>query len=508
MQAIGVQIDGDSLQWALVKWDGRRLFLLDWGAKLSSEPVKQLYTKAHSIPLISALGCKDLLLSHFSHSLTVNSQHIKAFSLQAETKLHLPQEELLTIAVEQSKHSVTTYSTHRTALKNHISLYNQRGLNPERIGALPSSLLAFMNWKAPDLDSYFLIDIKQSFSSLLWVENKTVRKAHDISFGYDHLTNAYEEDRKKLISLKSSKQIDFTALKTGQYPLLSEAARIFRRETSKTLHSFSCQKPLIFLGELHKNGPFKEFLLEALRNCVTKEILLDLQPQEKLYAGSAGHAIDYLTQRKTPIQFRNGPYTSTKIWNKLGRYTLGFLTASFLFSTIFHQLAEQCLKKREQALMANIEQWALAQDQALSLSIASFAKKNLQELMNHWVKTVNRNAKPYPFLIKAQKVTPFLQWLFTHPFIVELQKQDVPLDFQQIRYQLESYPHLDALNHRYLVKIELIFYTSNPLHANRFHEALLKDNEMIDSSKEISWDASSQNYKTSFYLKELPYANF
>ena len=179
------------------------------------------------------------------------------------------------------------------------------------MSAVPAALKAFVKWKEPELSSYFLLDVGQAATNCIWVENGLLQKAHAIPFRLAALKNTFQEDRKKNSSLKEGAEIDFSAIKTGQYPLFAEEARTFRREILKLFHSFQCQRPLIFTGETD-DGRFREFLLETLRDCISEEKKLGLQREEQRYAICIGLALDYLVNSKQPLQFRSGSSSRRK----------------------------------------------------------------------------------------------------------------------------------------------------------------------------------------------------
>lgn len=503
MQAIGIQLDEAVVRWALVKWDGRKLRTLELCTESLTAQVNPLYIKQKSIPLVSGLSCGNFVIQALSFNGAASRKLLDALILQAETQLHLKPEETITLVVwPKEEKQTTTYTTTLSSLELHLETCKRFGIDPERVSAMPAAYLAFLKWKAPHVKSYFLIRLDQSSTSAIWVENGILQNAHDFDGGWRSLKEAYQEDRKKLISLKEREGIDFSALKSGQYPSLAEEARRFRRELMKLVCSFQCQRPLAFVGETDLEGPFKDFLWESLRECATEELTLNLTADEKLYSGCCGLAIDYLLQRKSPLQFRRGDRTAPSIWQKLGRLSLVLLAASFLFSGTFYTFGSWWLGKREKELVHSLEGWAATKDQALRFELLS-AGDSMDQLVTQWLRIIEKNKKEYPFLVKAPRVATFLHWLSNHPLIDSFYQNGDPISFEQIRYQLESYPHLEALQDPYLAKVELEFKLSSPLHARQLHVALLEESVMIDTSREISWDVLESSYRTSFYLNQV-----
>ncbi|MBF8264018.1 MAG: hypothetical protein HW387_1683 [Parachlamydiales bacterium] len=502
MKAIGIQIDGPYLRGAAVQLTRQNLAIIDLKTSPISHPkVKPLYTERDSGVLISGLSSKDLIIRN--HPITLNSTDDlrRALILQTEAQLHLNPDELITIAqIKVREKNAITYSTTRSALAAHLQSFNDMNLDPERVGAIPSALQSFIRWKAPDISSYFLVDISQTSIHCIWVENDAIQKAHSHLVGWQPLIRAFQEDRKKLLSIREQTEIDFSFLKTNQYPALTEEARSLRRDLSKIIHSFQCQRPLIFTGT-NANG-FREYLLEILQNGIVEEKKLGLSIDEQLYAQSIGLAIDYLTNRKQPIQFRSTAMLSKRTWQKMGFISASLLSASILFSALFWKAGSWWMDKREAEIIHHLETWSAAKDPALRNELF-LNGSDTQSLAAQWMKLIEKNSKDYRFIMKAPKVAQFLAELTHHSLVESLRMSSDPISFEQIHYQLVSCPRIEALADPYLVKIDLEFKVASPLHARKFHEALLQGTQWIDTSREITWDMTGDLYKTSFYLKNL-----
>ena len=503
MLATGIQIDGPILRYATVKQNYRDLRILDLQTlPIHDQKVKPLYFGQKGTQ-ISGLMSSDLIIRAIPFVATMSRKLKKALVLQTEAQLHFKADDLITTAVINAKAKrATTYSTTRSALATHLQELGALQLDPERVGAIPAALKAFVRWKAPEVSSYFLIDLGWGSVNCIWVENDELQKAHAIRFGLQQLKNAFLEDRKKLNS-KEKVEIDFTEFKTSQYPTLAEEAKAFRRELSKILHSFQCQRPLILTGELTSNG-LKEFLLEALHDCISEEKNIGLSVDEQRYASCIGLSLDYLINRQQPIQFRSGSPVSCQ---KLGRISTSLFVAAGAFCALVFGVSSMWMDQREAEIIHSLETWTAAKDPALRLELFS-AGSQTKDLVDQWLKLIEKNAADYRFIMKAPRVSQFLDWLSHHPLVESFRMAGDPISFEHIRYQLVSFPRLEALNEPYLTKVDIDFKVESPLHARKFHETLLQGDSLIDTSHEITWDVLSDRYKVSFYLKNECYGNF
>jgi hypothetical protein len=278
----------------------------------------------------------------------------------------------------------------------------------------------------------------------------------------------------------------------------SENARTLRRDIAKTLHSFQCQRPLVLTGET--DSALTEFLVKQLHEYITEEQKLNCGNEETRHAIAIGLAMDYLLNTRQPIQFRSGAFFSKKCWARLGQRSVWMAGCAVLLSILIYAAGSFWINQREKEFVHTLESWAVSKDPSLHAELFSVST-DASGLIDQWMRLIEKNAKDYRFLMKAPKVAHFLDWMTRHPLIKSCCANSDPISFEQIRYQLVSYPHLEAMNDPYLVKIDLEFKASSSSHARKFHEMLLQESNHVDSSREIGWEMTGDFYRTSFYLK-------
>ena len=109
--------------------------------------------------------------------------------------------------------------------------------------------------------------------------------------------------------------------------------------------------------------------------------------------------------------------------------------------------------------------------------------------------------KEYPYILDAPRVSEVLSWLGEHPLLQEFKMEKDPLEMRDLCYQLVEYPKIGSSQSRYRAKVDLQFRIKSPMNARRFHETLLKGDEMVDLTNEVSWEALNDSYRASFFLK-------
>ncbi len=127
--------------------------------------------------------------------------------------------------------------------------------------------------------------------------------------------------------------------------------------------------------------------------------------------------------------------------------------------------------------------------------------ENAEMALEQWVAGIETYTKEYPYILDAPRIAEVLSWLHNHPILQECKSEKDPLEVKELRYQLLEYPKIGASQQHYLAKVDLQFRVKSPMNARKFHEALLQGDALVDPRKEIAWEALSDSYRSSFYLK-------
>jgi hypothetical protein len=146
------------------------------------------------------------------------------------------------------------------------------------------------------------------------------------------------------------------------------------------------------------------------------------------------------------------------------------------------------------SLQSSLERW----DPDLKRSLFANGKEGV---LDRWSQEISSHSKEYPYLMQAPTVSETLSWLSHHPLLSAMKKENDPLEILSLRYRLLQFPKIDASSEPYQAKVEIEFKAKNPTNARKFHEALLRGDERVDPSQEVSWEALSHSYRVSFYLK-------
>ena len=117
---------------------------------------------------------------------------------------------------------------------------------------------------------------------------------------------------------------------------------------------------------------------------------------------------------------------------------------------------------------------------------------SLSDRVIGWAGSLSSEKKSFPLLPNTPSVADLLGWMAS-------QKQEI--EVINLHYRLVNYPKIGETLESYQAKVELEFKASTPTLAREFHESLLKDDSFVNTSQEVTWNASKNLYNASFYLR-------
>lgn len=494
MLILGIHIDSPYIRLAILRKgrSGVEIRTLQTTPFLPTESnVKPLYTalgiENFNGRIASGIESKDFFVRSIELKMA-RSRHIEeAIAFQSEATSHFKPEDVLTVPLIQKKEKGSTkallVTASREAISKHLKDLEQMQIDPDGVSGSPFGLYHFFKWRFPKTSNALVIDLGSSETTCILVENGELKKTHAILGGVESLLGGLLEDRKKILLKKeiegAAKQIDLLLLKSGLNPNLSAKLHELRQEIAKVQYCFCLGKiPVIFTGRTDAFIHLREFLVDL------GEEERSLSVEEQKHAISIGLALEQM--HPEPLQFRLGPFFARKNWKKLGLYALSLITASCLAAAAILGFGMHAshLSKLEMMHSLNLVQEG----------------KGYQSI-DQWISAIEANHKEYPYILQAPRVSEFLAWLSSHPFLKQLEHEGDPIDLKEMRYQLMQYPKADSPKEPYLVKVELNFSFKNAMTARRFHEYLRLGDDLINPKLETTWDVMNDGYRTSFFLK-------
>ncbi|MDE3055169.1 MAG: hypothetical protein KGI80_00510 [Verrucomicrobiota bacterium] len=457
--------------------------------------------------VVSGLSSEDLLVRPVTLK-AVKRRHLhQALAFQAENDPLLPEDEFLSVhyVKQRDKKETRAYlcTLSRKALHLHLDHLKTYKIDPDVVSCNDLALLHYVRWKIPPLKDAFIVHLGSKEWTGIWMEKGELQKSYCIPGGIQLLLSALQEDRKKNLPAQElesvAKQIDLLQLKTNLNPKLNQQLHLLRQELAKTLFSFhraSGERPLLFTGLIDSFGRIREFLSFPCQEIIVNQHpLFAPAPEEEPFAIAIGLALQQMEQ---PLQLRREEFFPKKNWRKAGLISIFLLLTSLLCTAALLSYGHLLLKERLDKLTLETARQNARLDPAIQQELFRSGPVTPQR----WIAKFSSAHSESPYIVRAPKVTEFFCWLCNHPVFLEAKKEGEPFEILSLNYQMEECPKMDDLSAAYLAKVEINFSASNNMYARKFHEALLKEESMIDLSSELEWEtATDDTYHVSFSLQ-------
>lgn len=507
MQILGLHIDRPFLRGALIQKGrlGFKICELKTAPLKEPENVKQLYKHKFKGRLVSGLSSKDVMIRPMDLNIR-NPRHIEAaLHFQSEGLTHLNPAEVISIPhltqKSPGKVEALLFSASREAIRSHLQECEKLHASLDCVSSNGLALTYFVLWKAPDLSEALIVHLGSHEWTCVLMERGKLKKSHALGLGTEALLTALWEDRKKILLPADveevAKQIDLQQMKAMLNPHLSAKLSELRNELAKVIFSFhrnADPKPVIFTGHIDAFKNLKNFLMEDLKEAISNEYGEKWKVEEKKFAIPIGLAIE---QTEKPLQLLHEEFFPKKNWRRTGSYALLLIFFSIFLSCLLLSIGLKAIHDRKTEMVASIGGFIELWDPELKKTLI----QDEEAALSQWVSKIANHNKEYPYILDVPRVAEVLSWLSQHPLLQEFKMENDPLEVKELRYKLMDYPKIGSQQTRYRAKIDLQFHIKSPMNARKFHETLLKGDEIVDPKGEISWEALNDGYRASFFLK-------
>jgi type IV pilus assembly protein PilM len=241
----------------------------------------------------------------------------------------------------------------------------------------------------------------------------------------------------------------------------------------------------------HRMWPLKQVLQPALTPSFS-----DLQS----YALPIGLSLHALIEDDHRIQFRQGKWVPVHQQQRKKRLASLYGALCIALSCIIGISGQVIFKAKERILVEKLHALlppGMIQEELLSA-------EEIRNQIWKWEKSLSPQKLSFPFLPTTPSVSDVLAWLSTHPVLTAADGgKKEGFEIKSLRYQMYKYPKLGESKDLYQAKVDLEFTANSPRLAREFHDALLKGDSIVDSKREIKWNAQNNAYFTSFELKAI-----
>jgi Tfp pilus assembly PilM family ATPase len=474
------------------------------------EQVESTFNK--NFTTTSGLEASDVFIRILHMKLSDKKKIISALPFQMEGVIPFSWEESITAPLISKKtndnlHRITTVTTKKSSLQNHIDSLSEWNIDPENTSSIPNALYRFTEFFHPEEENLYILYIGISSSCALCIVDKKMEISYPFNFSINHLISSLEKDlpektKEQIFHLAGT--LDFQLIEPSYFKHTAETLFQLQKEIDRILSYFQSKVQNIVVSKVLLSGSFamspklKEFIKSSIQNdlsFVDHKLYGSYDASTiEAYCIPIGLALDTYKNDEHSLQFRQKDFLSKKAFQKKVKsisiyfYCCAALTLSmFILGKVNVSRNEKKLSSLCQNYFPEYESLGNINEQ-----IASIEKKLL------------KGKKKTSLVIPAPSVSEVLAWLSTHPKLSKSLDSLIPLDLidiKYVKYTLVKHPQLNMPNMQTVAKLEMEFSSPSSRLARDFHDALLKGDYLIDEKKDISWEVKDSNYKTSFYLK-------
>ena len=380
-------------------------------------------------------------------------------------------------------------------------------MEPDFVTSNAQALVAFAKYRCPDLPSAFLVDLGSQFWNCAWMEEGVIRKSFTIPSGTEALLSSLWEDRKKVLFKKeidgAARQIDLLQLKNVLNPHLTEKLESMRRSLAGvffSLHQIAGPRPVFFTGRTNAFGHLAEFLVEKSPELSIYHPPIPLSIEESLCATAIGLSLELSAKGNRSIQFLKQEFIPRKTWRRAGIAAISLAVTSALLSVGLLWIGSNQINSKKLVMAESLRK--LGDSKILRLTQAQKLDQGIDQALT----LIEKHDKEAPFLLQAPAVSELLHWISELPVLKECAHEGDPIEVLDIRYQLISFPQIGSMKEPFKAKATIEFRTKSQMSARKFHESLLVENQIIDHTESIDWEALADGYRASFYLmNKVPY---
>lgn len=541
---LGLQLQGTSLQAALVGWRGSKVIIQELLTIDLSQPLKKW---PPSTRIVTALAAEEVLVRPLKIQLLKEKDLAAALPYQAEPLLPYPLEDAILDKIVLGKSSEATQLTlicvRKEQLQAHLQRWHSIHIQPEVITTVPNALAAFSEYVAAEVPLHFCLYIGEEQTVCALIKEGKLIAVQTTAAGMTTLQRGYAEDIAQQNGAGASclpfSQLDFANLDKTVYPQLSCACEHWEKQVMRILLALCKQERTESVPEVLCCGPGA--LLSHLPNAIFSQLQLSALspttppniPLEQLlsYALPIGMAVSQMAPyAATKIDLRQQEFAYPQRFKRYKKPLFAYVCLALLLAAALWLSYASYLSSQEQKLRADYlallsvahkdyaeQEKAIAERLSLSKrlpqgfvppSIGSLTTAQLALRVALLEKELQTMPESFPLFAQVPTVSDLLAWLASHPLFHPPANTDASpedsatLQIESLSYSLVKRPEQNRLQEHYQGKVELEFSSPSAKRARAFHDALIAPNDFVDEKSEVKWQASQGRYRASFFLKD------
>jgi hypothetical protein len=503
MLIIGTNIDGNKIFIAKLQKKTKTVNISNLSIESleNDSNVKQFYICSPKSSIVTGLHSKQFLIKQKKIEVKSKIHLKKAIPFQAESmsSLKIQDSIILPMVIKKEKKGFLTsfFISSKTSIQEHISYYKKYAFEPDYVSAIPMALVRFTKSALKSSSSCLIFHLGESLSHLVLMKDNLPLFSYTYSFGttiiYDVLSKDLKNENNNAVDF--AKNLNLKNINQNYYPHLYKELQNIQNQIKKTWFFLEekkeIPKDLFITGNDEAFLNLKEAFFPKIENYLTIE-----DYKLKKFAISIGLALDVAAPDDKTLQFRQEDLTPIKHIKKIGSFSLKFICSMILLSSLSLGLTNHFYNLKEKNLLNQLKQFISTDAKILKKEPLSIDAKVISSEIEAIYSKIQNEAKDFPYYFSAPKVSDVIKWINNIPLI-----ENNNIEITDLSYDLLKYPNIKNTKEPYQIKVKLEIATNSVQLARDFHDFLLKENNVIATSKEISWESiDNKTYKTTFYI--------
>lgn len=468
MVTVGIALSQEHLRIAILSEKKAKISIQELSTlSNSTDSVKQLYNNLsiyHKKFTISTfLEATDVLFRRFPLPLTDKRKILATLPFQIESLIITPDNPIVSVSIDpvtKTSSSIGVFMTSQTLFFKHIETLEKKEIYAHFISCSISNLFRFVTWTFPQQKSGIVIHMGSQEALCLF----------------------YQEHQ--LVSAKVfSADPEFFKKNLEKYQLFLNQK------------GWNTQCPYLLIEEVPYSIDLKSIAREIFGD---DQLILD-DPNHHQYALVIGAALEALAKDGKQVNFSQKAFMTKKTKQHFLKKITCYLGACLVINLASFIGVQTYVQGKQAALLTHIIS-------ILPKELQKTSSKSIQDWQQNllsWKNKLSKQKFPFPLLPTVPKVSDVLAWISAHPAFTDQGKLKEGIEILSVHYQMLKYPTIDQKNILYEAQVEVEFTATIPRLAREFHEALLKENQMINIKKPVQWQAQGNKYRAIFTLKPL-----
>ena len=484
----------------------------------------------HSAIVSTAVSGKEVLIRSLSLPVTKEKDIESALPFQIELVLPYPIDDALLdyeiVSKTQDTTDLTCFAVRKETLDAHLKKWEELGIEPEKVGSVPSALAAFGQAYLEGHHTYLMLHMQNQEMTCILMKDGKLAANFSSSDGLELLSQAHKQSDGQVLPQTAE---EWEAVDENRP--LGMALKRLQREVMKMAYALSKERigenieGIVLTGEGANWKGLASFFARYLQLSLLKFESDQQFSNEQIlsYAVPIGLSLDSASSSKN---FRKGELAYSRPWKRikgpLAAYVLsmGLLTLSCYFlGQQYLDLQENQIKENYVELLAQAHRSHEKFEEELASKnpqlheafdgqipkVDALSPDDLSERLLFLQKTVKAQPESFALFANTPRVSDLLAWLSTHPAITYQDKEgntQSRIQIENLLYVMNKRPQQGKKQEKYQVKVELEFSSPTPKGAREFHDALITPNPWVDPKGEVKWNSNHGKYKTSFFLKD------